>query len=902
MPLGPPAPLRHNPPVDYVVRLGAVTADLQRRTLHGAGRSDRLTANEASLLAYLAARRGVPISRHELHREVWGYAPEVVSRAVDFTVHRLRNKIESDPSTPTVLVSEHGVGYKLVPGAAGDPSLALPLPALVEPLVGRSREVSALERALAGSRITTVVGPPGVGKSRLVLSVAQGRRGAALASLGGTSRADEGLGQIARCLGVSFVGVEDDTRAAQRIGEALSAGSNLLILDDADLHLETLQRQVPAWVAGAPGLRVLVTSRRPLRLRGEHLLRLEPLTPESGAELLVSRAAAAGCIADDDPATRAAIADVVGRLDGLPLALELAASRVPLLGFGGLSDRLDRVRGLFTAREADRPPHHQTLEGALAWSWSTLEPGEQEALAQMSVFEGAFSLEAAEHVVRVPGAEVFAVLDRLVESSWVQTTHQRGRVQFRLLAVTRHHARRRLGDSAAPEAAGRRHAEHFVRVARRSLGPGDQLARSTTLLELLEQRADLTAARGRADAADERAALAVALDFVFQETAPLDRRLLRLDEALSDEPSPDLRARLLLARSWALQGQGRLDEAAADAEAALAWADGVDPTVVATLWLRLAIISAKQEDVAAASAQVERAVDAAPDTPRLRGRVGMARGRIALARGDLEGYVDHTRLGLAAMDGDEGVDVALVRSSLASALTARGEHAAAAEQLRRAEPTIRASGQAHLIGAHEGRLGTLALHVGDFPQAVRNLSSAVTRQLAAGMRRAAAVNRTNLGWALMEAGEHEQARLELEAALMDHRRVGDRRVEAVTLVDLGVAMRVAGAPAEAEARLLEANAILEASEDRRSHVTCLAHLAELRAERGDPEGAHDALAAAEHALEAVRSPHAAGRLEFTRAHLDRALRDVPPPPELLVAQPSDVPELRVARALLSARV
>ncbi|MCP4873469.1 MAG: AAA family ATPase [Proteobacteria bacterium] len=312
----------------YVVHLGSLSADLERRVVEGPDHASRLTANEAGLLAYLAARPGQAVSREELLQEVWGYSPDAVSRAVDFTVHRLRTKIEPEPSAPTLLLSEHGVGYKLAMQEAVPAPPVRHLPAEIEPILGRADDFAAVEHAMQQGRVASIVGPSGVGKSRLALAAAHRSASARLVPLAQPVGGDDALGRVARALDVPLADLADASLVEGRIGEALAAsGPIVLVLDDADFHLETLRSSVLAWTAAAPQLRVLLTARAPLHVRGERVVRLGPLAPSAAESLFIERARAAGCPAAPEEAGLAAAAQIVRRLDCLPLSLELAASR-----------------------------------------------------------------------------------------------------------------------------------------------------------------------------------------------------------------------------------------------------------------------------------------------------------------------------------------------------------------------------------------------------------------------------------------------------------------------------------------------------------------------------------------------------------------------------------------------
>jgi predicted ATPase/class 3 adenylate cyclase len=262
------------------------------------------------------------------------------------------------------------------------------LPVVTIPLVGRERELAELVVMLQnGTRLLTLTGPGGTGKTRLALQAA--------AELVGSLR--DGV------FWLPLTGLTDPELLASEVAQTIGApddltgflrGRELLILLDNFEHLLEAAPAVGAMLGAGAGVRVLVTSRAPLRVAGEHEYRLEPLPEKQAAALFVERARAVG----RDVAADATVEEICRRLDGLPLAIELAAARTKLLAPERLLERLDSALALLTGGARDAPERQRTLRATIGWSYDLLDSPARELFARLSVFAGTFPLEAAEEV------------------------------------------------------------------------------------------------------------------------------------------------------------------------------------------------------------------------------------------------------------------------------------------------------------------------------------------------------------------------------------------------------------------------------------------------------------------------------------------------------------------------
>jgi predicted ATPase len=365
---------------------------------------------------------------------------------------------------------------------------ALPVPAT--PLLGREQEAAAVEDLVAreGARLVTLTGPGGVGKSRLMVEAArrlgQGfADGAQFIDLAAVSAADLVAPAIAAGLGLS-------TSASQLTADLrayLRPRRLLLALDNFE-QLIAAAPLLAGLLAAAPGLVVLATSRAVLRLTGEHEFAVPPLpVPPAGAApdpgqlrryasvaLFTERARAADTGFELTAGNAAAVAEICRRLDGLPLAIELAAARIRLLPPHELASRLDERFSLLTGGARDLPARQQTLRNTLEWSFGLLPASEQALFARLGVFAGSFSLAAAEAIGADPPepdetGPVIDTLGALVDSSLVRPQNVRDDSRFSLLETIREYALDRLRDDGDWAEAHDRHAEYFQAVAE----PGD---------------------------------------------------------------------------------------------------------------------------------------------------------------------------------------------------------------------------------------------------------------------------------------------------------------------------------------------------------------------------------------------------------------------------------------------
>jgi non-specific serine/threonine protein kinase len=697
---------------------------------------------------------------------------------------------------------------------AGTAPLAI-LPAPPTSFVGRERELAALGARLRdpGVRLLTLTGPGGVGKTRLALEAARGlldaggapfAHGVAFVDLAPTADPSLVPTAVAQVLGVQEGG-------GRPLGEALALALRdrrlLLVLDNFE-HLLAAGPVVAGWLAASPGVTALVTSRARLRLAGEHVLPVPPLrlpgpesaggaagtpAPAEAVALFVERATAArpdfALTGDEAPA----VAELCRRLEGLPLAIELAAARVALLPPRALLARLGQRLQVLTGGPRDAPARQRTLRATLDWSYALLGPDERALLARLAVFAGGCTLDAAAAVWGAPGGagedvrtreapgglDVLDVLDRLVEHHLVLASEQSdGEPRFRLLETVREYAAERLdgGDGGGAAEVRRRHAGYFLDVAERGAA------------ELRGPHQAAWAARLEREEDNLRAALGGALG--------------RGEAALA------LRLATALACFW--ERRARLTEGQRWLEAALAQGAGAPAALRARATFWAGYLAWFRDDLRAAGPRLEAAVAA------------------------LRGQGDPGWLGFAL-------------SHLGELVLARGDPGRARALVEEAVALLRGAGDPWgrwALGVALTHLGDVAAEEGDAAAATAHYdeSAALLRQ--AGDRATLALP---LAWSAQLAaagGEHAAARRRYEEALATARAAGHRGFAVLALRGLGALALQEGAPVEAEARYVAALATQQEGGPIRGAEALLLGLAAAAAARGQPRRAARLLGAA----------------------------------------------------------
>ena len=505
------------------------------------------------------------VPRHAIPAAAWSEAP-LADLPADREADRGSRALPgTEPGPRTASAQDEAAGDRR-PTAPEEPTArprmaAAPLPAPATPLIGREQERADVAAGVAVSRLVTLTGVGGTGKTRLALQAASDLAGDfadGVAFIDLAPVRDPALlaAVVARALGLTPPSAET---AEAYLAEALRDRELLLVVDNLE-HLLDETQLLARMLAVAPALRLLATTRIPLRLYGEHTIRVPPLhlpgpggtgTDSEAVQLFIARARAVrpDFVPDADELT--AVAEICTALDGLPLAIELAAARIRLYSPQALLPLLRSRLELLTGGARDLPRRQQTLRAALDWSHALLPSDIRRLFACVGVFAGPFDAGAAAAVSAEPDqVRTLERLADLADQSLLEVTA--GETPgFRMLQTVRDYALARLAESGAQDGVGRRHLAHYLNLAR-AARPELDGSRQAEFLDQLEQaypnmRAALEFAWNQADEDTECLSaglcLAAALSLLWQRRGPLAEGVLQLDRLLAVDdarrrPSP----------------------------------------------------------------------------------------------------------------------------------------------------------------------------------------------------------------------------------------------------------------------------------------------------------------------------------------------------------------------------
>jgi predicted ATPase/DNA-binding winged helix-turn-helix (wHTH) protein len=462
-----------------------------RREVLADGQPIKLGGRAFDVLMALIEARGEVVGKDALMARVW---PDRVVEE-----HNLQNQISALRAAfgadRDLIRTISGRGYQfageihVLPASrdegtrtgsvAAQPAAALPptnLPAPVSELIGRDAEIAEVVSLIGAHRLVSLSGAGGIGKTQLALAAARQilphfAGGVWLAEF--SPLADPGLvpATVAAAVGLELGGGE---ASAQRVAQALADRPLLLVLDTCEHVIDAAAKMAEALLHASPAARVIATSREPLKAEGEWIYPVPPLAvPAAEGDdfwrygavwLFVLRSRASGAHVTEDGDGAAVIAAICRRLDGIPLAIELAAARAAVFGIEALAARLDDRFQLLTGGRRTALPRHQTMRATLDWSYELLAEPERAILRRLAIFAGVFSLEAASAVVASPElvqSEVVEGLSNLVAKSLVAVEVDGRVARYRLLDTTRAYAFEKLGESGEGERLARHHAEYF---------------------------------------------------------------------------------------------------------------------------------------------------------------------------------------------------------------------------------------------------------------------------------------------------------------------------------------------------------------------------------------------------------------------------------------------------------
>ncbi len=691
--------------------------------------------------------------------------------------------------------------------------------------VGRNAELDELGTAFSGdARLVTLTGPAGIGKSRLAREFLPRHHLTFFCDLSHALDADAVAAVVAETLelpsGEAFGKAGNVELALHALGPAL------LVLDNFEQVLEAAP-MIARWSQGAPELRILVTSRERLRVDHERVIELGPLgLPEAHApadsesvQMLLGcarRLRHGFALRRNDVDT---VARVVEQLDGIPLALELAAPRLVFLGADTLLQRLEARFKLLRGQQG-------TLHGAIEWSWNLLDDLERSVLSQCSVFRGGFDLEAAEAVVAIDDASVMDVLQSLFEKSLLRAE---GDGRFGLFLSIRDFAAEQLDDVHA----AKRHASYYATLGEAAQSALHGPETVSAWEELRRERENLkAAARANVDASI-RAAIALGPAMLAQ--GPYEEYEAMLGEALKAPLAPSEEIRARVNRGDARRLAGKLDDAIADLDRAL--------------------------ELARAS-----------DLPALEARTERARGTVALVAGELKEAIEHYERALPLLSGDaDPVEEAQTLSALGAARAALGQvdEAQAAEE--RARALLQRAGALREEGLVTAYLGNLFIDQGRFDDAMICFAQAEAIHDQVADRFGSAFTTANRGILHHVRLHLDEAVAAYDAAIAAFRRVGARRYEGAFRGYRALARSEAGAPVDEVRHELElAVQMLVEAKDPRFEALFLAYLGAAEVRTGAIERGRDALERAEEQIATLHDPFLLLAVQLQRGHLERA--------------------------------
>jgi predicted ATPase/DNA-binding SARP family transcriptional activator len=676
-------------------------------------------------------------------------------------------------------ILDHDVSLKRPAPTAADaerPPVGRPaLPAALTPLIGRETELRELTQLLGEHRFVTLVGPGGVGKTRLALEAARDRAvtldgGACLVEL-----AAVGDPAGVRSAITTALDLPDPTRLPAMIGDR----ELLIVLDNCE-HVITAAAEVAEdLLRRCPRLQLLATSREGLRVGGETIWLVPPLAADDAAELFIARAQAAGARVGPVDEVRVAIAEVCARLDGLPLAIELAAARTRAFSIEQISSRLnDRFR-LLTGGSRTALPRQQTLRAVVDWSYELLFDDEQRVFERLSVFPGGCDLATAENVCAddsLAASELADIVQALVDKSLVIAVPSGDGLRFTQLQTLAQYGHEKLAERGDAERIRDAMAAHFGRLCARSAAAfiGDD--QRSWLISVDRERDNMRGALEWAVANDDaETALTIAGGASWPHwlagTSVEGKRWL--DDAFACRGTASDRARAL-----ALTGRGlicfQLGEPAsvdADLKEALAiFRAHVDVASMALTYSFYAEVAAARGDRDEARRRRLEVLDfytALPDDAFVAGALAYSRGKIATIDGDLASAEHWYR---EAAEGFSRTDRPMMRSMCLG-----------------------------MIADFEERSGNL-------PAAVAALEDAIALNDTLGLRGFNGALLARLGWALLDAGDVGRAEPVLVRSLDVGRRLSHTSVIFTALSALAVLHELRGRD---EAAVAAANEALE---------------------------------------------------------------------------------------------
>jgi len=806
-------------PTNY--RFGDFLLEPERASLVKGGREIRLRPKVFDALRYLIENRGRLVPKEELIQTLWAEAFVTDDSLVQCMVElrralddRSQEILKTVPRKGYIFAAAVTTAHEVTTSSPG-PTISLPqnvrgdhrLPVARTPLIGRDRELEAVQQLLRDPavRMVTLTGAGGSGKTRLGLELCRELAGVFEArvffvALGSISDPAMVPAAIAESVGIRETGSRPFLDLLKDYLREAEPSSVLLLLDNME-HILAASAFVIELIEASRSLKVLVTSRAPLRVYGEYEFPVPPLAlpdlrqmnslpalaENPSITLFAQRAQAVKPDFQLTADNAATVAEICSRVDGLPLAIELAAARVKMLPLSGILARLESRLQLLTAGARDLPERQQTLRNTIDWSFGLLTEAEQKLLRRLSVFRGGCTLEGAEAVCNTKddlGADIFELMSSLVDKSLIQQRQQNDdEPRFRMLETIREYSIERLQQSDEEASTKRAHAAYCLVLAEEGnpeLGEPERAAWLT--------RCDI-----------EHDDFRAALDFLFQ-TRDLDW---------------GFRFCIALFRFWDMR-----------------------------------------EHSAEGRARLEQILElAGSEYPRERAKTSHFLGAFTTAQGDFAAatrFLEQSRSIYETLNDPSGIAISLN----ASAIMARdcGDYTAAQINFEKSLAYWRTIGDRGATARCLHNLGNVSKIRGDYARARLALGEAMQLFEELGDDSGAAWALNQQGDVAREQGDLRGARALYERALFAFRSAGDRWGQARSLADLGTIACELGEHSAAFANFRESLDIFTSLEHRRGIARVLEGLACFASAKGDARRALSVVAAASHLRQLVSAP------------------------------------------------
>jgi predicted ATPase/class 3 adenylate cyclase len=603
------------------------------------------------------------------------------------------------------------------------------LPAEATELIDREREQGELGELVMGERLVTVTGAGGIGKTRLAIAVARSlvdqlADGVFHLDLASTTAVDAVVSSL-----IEILALRIDAGQSPLAGllDRLRNRDLLLVLDTAD-RVEGLASLAAAVAAACARVHLLVTSRSPLRIKAEREYPLAPLASGPAIDLYVARAAAIRPGFRPDRETRADVARLVERLDGLPLAIELAAARARLLTPAAVLDRLERRLPALGEADRDAPDRQRTVQATIAWSCELLAPPEQAVFRQLGVLEGSFDLGAIEGIVTVQEeVDVTSLVEALVDRSLlVAAAGTDGEPRFRMLAPMREFALDALRSDGSEATTRERHASYWADMLRAAASELDRDAAMEAVLRIGRDEPNIRAALEwfLTNRSEVGAELIACLGRYWRLRGREAEGLPWLGRALAvaDGSGPATRADLLFWLGALEDDSGRPAEAAGHIEAALALRRELgDERGIARALNSLGVVARSLGDLERAETLLEESIERARASSDQRG-IAMSLNNLGIVASDRGRHDVAVDLMSRALEIDTelgGAYIFIGAANLATMLIRAGRMDDGLERLREALPGIEDIDDSDLVIEALGSVAAVALARGDATAAAR---------------------------------------------------------------------------------------------------------------------------------------------------------------------------------------